>query len=226
MMTTTPRTPPRRCARVALFAGLLAVSGCSASAAGASSGPTRAAASSVRAAISGQPCQASILRIFFDLLAYGTAWRRDLVPPGRPLSPARGGPNPAAAARAAAGTAAPVAACPVVTTSYVAAMYDHVIAVGGPKTVAALRKEWQSLTPAKLKQAEHSLLYGTTGTPKPAVRSIKVVSRSKDTAKVRVTVVERSAQYGTVAMLMTDTVFLLDGRWFAASVSPPIRQPS
>lgn len=232
-----------RCARrigvVILLACLVAAGSWTTGATGSSTGVLRRDAAVARRAGPSR-CGRTMLTIFLGIVTQGEAYLKHLRPPGVPLSPAEGAESPQAAARLVALTTGfGRSSCEDVTSSFFASDLEVLAgfaALGGKNGFAGLEKMWDALPPAKKKAIEQQILDGEPPTSSSQtvksvhVLSVRLLSRSRDAAKVAVTtrIVEAVTGSGagsggptTVSGTFTYTylVSLLHGHWYVSALT-------
>ena len=216
-------------AAAVLLAGLAGVAGWTAPATGSSAGTSPAGGRPANRATP-SPCGRAVLTIFLGVVNGGAAYLQHERPPGVPLPPGQGATSPQAAARAVASNAgfAP-SSCGFETSSYIAESIAILAAfgsLGGKNGFVQLRRDWDALPAAKRKAVEQAILDGKppilgatspVSPPRTVVDSVRVLSRSKSTAKVAVTthVVEANSNSST----NTYVVSSIRGRWFVSALS-------
>lgn len=231
--------PARHHGVVLLLACLVAAGSWMAGAAGSSTGVlARDAAVARRAGPS--PCGRTMLTIFLGMVTQGEAYLKHLRPPGVPLSAAEGAKSPQVAARVVAlSTGFGRSSCEAATSSFFASDLEVLAgfaALGGKNGFTGLQKMWDALPPAKKKAIEQLILDGklltrSSQTVKSVhVLSVRVLSRSRDAAKVAVAtrIVEAVTGSGagsggptTVSGTFTYTylVSLIHGHWYVSALT-------
>ena len=219
----------QRCALAILVAVLTGTAGRTVTAAGSSvaSSPQVARLASRTAP---SPCGRAVLTIFLDVINGGATYFEHERPPGVPLPPGQGAKSPQAAARIVASNAgfAP-RSCGYETSSFIAESVAILAAfafLGSKNGFAELHKAWDALSPAKKKSVEQALLDGKPptlgasfpgGAPRTVVDSVRVMSRSRSSAKVDVTthIVEAASNTSTDTYLVS----MIRHRWYVSALA-------